>query len=172
MEEIHNDNKNLTNKNNNVTNERTNEWRKVWKIRAQISGVSRTTSNMNNEMINIDDMPPSHKDGRKIRDLSVPNTMTTCYHGSKTLHEIRGTENFEIMDMFEWFENPTQRLQGKIDRTCTWHKDGPNEFCVNLSTKDFWFHNGAICEKFCRENGQIQSFGRELMRHGDADSAN
>ena len=67
-------------------------------MRAQISGVSKTTSNMNSEIINVDDVPPSHKDRRKMMH----------HRGSKALHEIKGAENFGTMDAFDWFENPTQ----------------------------------------------------------------
>ena len=71
---------------------------------------------MNSEIINIDDVPPSHKDGRKIGDLSVPNTMTMHCCGSKALHKIKGAENFGMMDAFDWFESPTQRPKGCRDR--------------------------------------------------------
>ena len=106
---------------------------------------------MNNGIIVIDGVTKSHKDGRRIGDVLVQNTMTTHCHGSKALHETRGRENFEIEEMLDACRNsmPT----GKIEMVSVWHKDGPNKFHVNLSGEDFWFRNGAICEEFCKDEG-------------------
>ena len=106
---------------------------------------------MNDRIIVIDGVTQSHKDGRRIRDVSIQNTMTICYRGSKALHEMRGRENFEMEEMLDVCGNSVST--GKIETVSVWHKDGLNEFHVNLSREDFWFQNGAICEGFCEDKG-------------------
>ena len=119
-------------------------------MRAQISSVFETTSNVNNGIIVIDGGMQTHKDGRRIGDpVVVQNTMTTHHCGSRALHKMRGRENFKTEEMLDAHGNSAPT--GKIEMASVWQKDGPNEFYVNLSGEDFWFRNGAICERFCEE---------------------
>ena len=51
---------------------------------------------MENRIINVEDLPESHKTGRRIGNVMMNETMTMCYRGLKASHEIRGRNNFKI----------------------------------------------------------------------------
>ena len=68
---------------------------------------------MNNGIIVIDGVTQSHKDGSRIGNVSVQDTMTMCYRGSKALHKMRGRENFKIKCMLDAHGNsvPTEKIK-------------------------------------------------------------
>ena len=95
------------------------------------------TSNVENRIVNVEDLPASHMEGRRMRKAMTNETMTAHHCGSKALHEIRGRNNFEIMCVMDQCGDSPPN--GKMETIQVWHKDGRNRFKVTLEREDFWF---------------------------------
>ena len=106
---------------------------------------------MNNGIMVMDNPLESHEDGRRIGDESIEETVMMCRCGSRALHEMRGSDNFGIIDVLD--KCGDSRPQGTIKTMKVWCNDGQSRFDLEVSGEDFWFRNGAMCESFCGENG-------------------
>ena len=70
---------------------------------------------MNNRIIDVKNIPDSHKEGRRIQSRSKINEMTMHHRGTGVTHEINGRDNFGIIHMLDGEGNTA--LEGKIEKT-------------------------------------------------------
>ena len=105
---------------------------------------------MNNRIINVKDIPESHKEGRRTPTTTKLDTMTTCYRGMGVVYETKGRKKFKIVHVSD--ANGNIIPKGKIEKTHIWCRDGESEFEMTAHRKDFWFRNGNLCEDYCRKN--------------------
>ena len=131
-----NNDKNSANNEKIVTNEQMNKWKIMRKNGHNISHFE-PTNNMENRIVNVEDIPASCKEGRRIRNVMINEMMTTHCHGSKAPHRIKGRNDFEIVHMMD--KHGDSPPNSKIELTQVWHGDGKNKFEVTLEREDFWF---------------------------------
>ena len=84
--------------------------------------VLETTGKMNNGIMMKDNLPESHKNGRRTGNPMINETMTTHCRGSRASHETRGRNNFGIMNMMD--EHGNSVPEGTIKTTQVWFHDG------------------------------------------------
>ena len=92
---------------------------------------------MNNRIIDVKNIPDSHKEGRRIQSRSKIDVMTTHHRGTGALCGINGRENFGIIHMVDGEGNMTP--EGKIEMTHVWHRDGRSKLEMRMHREDFWF---------------------------------
>ena len=92
---------------------------------------------MNDKIINVKNVPDSHKEGRRTQSAMKENTMTTHCRGMGVTHEINGRENFRIIHVVDGEGNTTP--QGNMENVHIWHQDSKSEFEMRTHQKDFWF---------------------------------
>ena len=80
---------------------------------------------MNNKIIDMKNIPDSHKEERRMQSMTKVDTMMMHYRGTGVTHKINGRDNFGIVHVLDGEGNTVP--EGKIEKTHMWCRDGKSE---------------------------------------------
>ena len=85
---------------------------------------------MNNKIINVKDIPESHKEGRRTSTTTKQDAMTTHYRGTGVIHEMNGRDNFRIVHVSDGQGNMAP--EGKIEMIHMQCRDGKSKLEMKM----------------------------------------
>ena len=106
----------------------------------------------------MDSPPESCENGRRIGNVNINETVTMHHRGSRVLHEMRGRNNFGIINVMD--EHGNSRPEGIIKMMKVWFNDGQSRFELEVNGKDFWFRTPQCAKGFVGEKESIRNTRR------------